>query len=124
MTPSIRSTPVMLPSGSRANSPPKCDITCFVPTARAASPMAAALFSGIKGASRQTWRIHLAHHSQHVVMILNDWFVILQCQRHAHLPGVSGTLDQALAAPTPDFLFGEFFVDDWPISFSNVVSGQ
>src|SRR2546429_652203 len=32
------------------------------------------------------------------MMILDDWFVILQGECHAHLPGVTGTLDQALAA--------------------------
>src|SRR6267143_618099 len=50
--------------------------------------------------------------------------MILERQRDAHLPGVSGALDQALAAPAPDFLFREFSVDDGPIPFSNVVSGQ
>src|SRR5438445_2308424 len=50
--------------------------------------------------------------------------MILERQRDAHLPGVSGALDQALAAPAPDFLFREFSVDDGPIPFSYLVSGQ
>src|SRR6267143_3681102 len=50
--------------------------------------------------------------------------MILERQRDAHLPGVSGALDQALAAPAPDFFFREFSVDDGPIPFSDVVSGQ
>src|ERR1041385_7653901 len=64
------------------------------------------------------------HHSQHVLVILDHWFVILEGQCDAHVPGIPGTLDQALAAPAPDFFCREFFVDDGPISFSDVVSGQ
>src|ERR1041385_8468271 len=58
------------------------------------------------------------------MVILDEWLVILERERHTHLPGVSGALDQTLAAPAPDLPFGKFFVDDGPIPFSNVVSGK
>ncbi len=79
--------------------------------------MAAVLRSGMSGASRQTFRCgraHLLDHPQDVVVILDDGPVILQGQRDAGVAGVAGALDQGLAAPAPDFLGGEFLVDDRP----------
>src|SRR5437667_5823423 len=58
------------------------------------------------------------------MVILDHWFVILERQCHAHVPGIPSTLDQTLAAPAPDFFFRESFVDDRPIPFSDVVGGQ
>src|SRR5207247_8976555 len=63
-------------------------------------------------------------HLLYSLVILAHWFVILERHCHAHVPGISGTLDQTLAAPAPDFFFRESFVDDRPIPFSDVVGGQ
>ena len=57
-------------------------------------------------------------------MVVDQGLMILQCQRDARLAGIAGTLDQRLAAPSPDLFFGELFVDDRPETFGNVIGGQ
>jgi hypothetical protein len=69
-------------------------------------------------------RIHFAHHAQHIAMVFDERLVILQCQRHAHVLRVTGAFDQRLAAPTPDFLLGEFLMHDGPVVFRDVVAGE
>ena len=85
------------------------------------------LRSGMRGASRQTFRCgesDLVDHPQDVVVILDERLVILQGQRHPGVAGVAGALDQGLAAPAPDLLGREFLVDDRPVALGDVVGGQ
>ena len=75
-------------------------------------------------AKLQVRRADFFVHPQDIVVILDERLVILEGQRHARVSGVAGTLDQGLAAPTPDFLIREFFVDDRPVALGDVVGGE
>ena len=55
-------------------------------------------------ADLQVRRTDLLDHPQDVVVVLDDRPVVLQGERHAGVAGVSGALDQGLAAPAPDLL--------------------
>jgi hypothetical protein len=72
----------------------------------------------------QMGRVHFFDHPQNIVVISDDGRMILKGQRDPGIARVSGAFDQAVAAPSPDFLIREFLVHDGPESLGDPVGGQ